>query len=337
MPTEAIAANGLVVGYDVHGSGPPLVMLHGATSVGREDFAAQVPLFAKGFRLYLPDARGHGTTAWRGEAGFTYADLVDDLASFVDALGLETFHLLGFSMGAMTALQYAAHSPERVRTLVLAGITTQREPRTSVARRLMDPARIERDDPAWARELSRRHDPVQGPGGWQQLMPLIAGDIERQPLLGPRELRRIDCPTLVAVGDRDPFVPVDHAWGLMRQLPDARLLVAPACGHEVMVRRPALFNEAVAAFYRSTEPVARRRAEAHGPLHTAPPARGIVVSSARASWPVDPPEPGTTDAGWLDGAPVREDGSASEDGPARQDRPARQDGPARDRHDSTDG
>ena len=49
---------------------------------------------------------------------------------------------------------------------------------------------------------------------------------------------------MVAVGDHDPFVPVDHAWGLMRQLPDARLFVAPGCGHEVMVRRPALFNEA---------------------------------------------------------------------------------------------
>jgi hypothetical protein len=66
----------------------------------------------------------------------------------------------------------------------------------------------------------------------------------------------------VVVGDRDPFVPVDHAWGLARQLSDARLFVAPECGHEVMVRRPALFNEACAGFYRSTEAVARRRAAA---------------------------------------------------------------------------
>lgn len=322
MTTETIAANGLLIGYDTHGSGPPLVMLHGATSVGREDFAAQVPLFAKGFRLLLPDARGHGTTRGGSDRPFTYADLVDDLAAFVDALDLRTFHLLGFSMGAMTALQYAARSPERLRTLVVAGITTQREPRTSVARRLMDPVRIERDDPGWARELSRRHDAGQGPGGWQRLMPLIAADIARQPLLGPRELRRVDCPALVAVGDRDPFVPVDHAWGLMRQLPDARLLVAPACGHEVMVRRPALFNEAVAAFYRSTETVARRRAEAAGPLHTAPAARGIILSSARASWQVDPPEPGGTDVGWLDGRPAHleaEDAEDAADASARRD------------------
>jgi pimeloyl-ACP methyl ester carboxylesterase len=257
-----IRAGGLEIGYDSHGSGPPLVMLHGATSTGREDFAAQVPLLSKAFRLYLPDARGHGSTRWDGDDGFTYVQLVDDLLAFVDALGLDTFHLLGFSMGAMTALQFATRYPDRLRTLVVVGITTQREPRASVVRRLTDLARIDRVDPAWAALLGRRHDPVQGEGAWRRLLPAIAADVAVQPLLGPRELRQIELPALVAVGDHDPFVPVDHAWGLMRQLPDGRLFVAPGSGHEVMVRRPALFNEAVAGFYRSTEAVARGRSEA---------------------------------------------------------------------------
>jgi pimeloyl-ACP methyl ester carboxylesterase len=256
---ESIRAGELVVGYDVHGAGPPLVLLHGATSTGREDFAAQVPHLAKAFHVYLPDARGHGSTAYDAAAGFSYQMLVDDVLHFVDALGLATFHLLGFSMGAMTALQFASRHPERLRTLVVVGITTQREPRASVVRRLMDPGRIDRDDPSWAALLGRRHDPVQGPGAWRRLLPAIAADVQAQELLGPRDLRRIALPALVAVGDHDPFVPVDHAWGLMRQLPDARLFVAPGCGHEVTVRRPGLFNEALAGFYRSTEQVARGR------------------------------------------------------------------------------
>jgi pimeloyl-ACP methyl ester carboxylesterase len=257
-----IRAGGLEIGYDSHGSGPPLVMLHGATSTGREDFAAQVPLLSKGFRLYLPDARGHGSTRWDSADGFTYAQLVDDVLAFVDALGLDTFHLLGFSMGAMTALQLASRYPDRLRTLVVVGITTQREPRASVVRRLTDLERIDRVDPAWAALLGRRHDPVQGTGAWRRLLPAIAADVAVQPLLGPRELRQIELPALVAVGDHDPFVPVDHAWGLMRQLPDGRLFVAPGSGHEVMVRRPALFNEAVTGFYRSTEVIARGRSGA---------------------------------------------------------------------------
>ena len=259
MPT--IRANGLDIAYDVHGAGPPLVLLHGATSSGREDFAAQIPLFSKAFRLYLPDARGHGGTRWDAADGFRYDWLVDDLAAFVDALGLETFHVVGFSMGAMTALQYAVRSADRIRTMTIVGITTQREPRASVARRLMDPARADRDDPAWAALLGRRHDSGQGEGAWRRLLPAIAADVAIQPLLSPRDLRRITPPVLVACGDRDPFVPVDHAWGISRQLPDGRLFVAPDCAHEVMTRRPGLFNEALAGFFRSTETTARRRAE----------------------------------------------------------------------------
>lgn len=255
-----VRANGLDVGYDVMGAGPPVVLLHGATSLGREDFAAQLPLFARAFLVHLPDARGHGRTRWDAGQGFRYDWLVDDLLGFADALGLRTFHLVGFSMGAMTALHVAARHPERIRTLVVAGISTQREPRTSVLRRLLDPPKILATDPAWAATLARRHDAGQGVGAWQRLLPAIAADVAVQPLLGPRELHAIDAPTLVACGDGDPFVPVDHAWGIARQIPGGRLLVAPDCGHEVMVRKPGLFNEALAGFYRSTEAEARRRA-----------------------------------------------------------------------------
>jgi pimeloyl-ACP methyl ester carboxylesterase len=303
VPT--IRANGLDIAYDVHGAGPPLVLLHGATSSGQEDFAAQIPLFSKTFRLYLPDARGHGGTRWDAADGFRYDWLVDDLAAFVDALGLETFHVVGFSMGAMTALQYAVRSPERIRTMTIVGITTQREPRASVARRLMDPARADRDDPAWAALLGRRHDAGQGEGAWRRLLPAIAADVAVQPLLTPRDLRRITPPVLVACGDRDPFVPVDHAWGISRQLPDGRLFVAPDCPHEVMTRRPGLFNEALAGFFRSTEAKARQRAEAaaarpHGAGQTvAPPAPPPTPAAEPAPLTVPVPPDEQTDVDWL--------------------------------------
>jgi pimeloyl-ACP methyl ester carboxylesterase len=269
VPT--VTANGLRIGYDVDGAGPPLVLLHGATSIGSEDFAAQIPLLSRAFLVHVPDARGHGRTAWDAARGFRYDWLVDDVEAFADAVGLATFHLLGFSMGAMTALQFAVRRPTRVRTLVVVGITTQREPRASVARRLMDPARIDREDAAFAALLARRHDAGQGEGAWRRLLPAIAADVAAQPLLSPGEMRAIDAPALVVCGDRDPFVPVDHAWGMQRQLRDGRLLVVPDCGHEVTARRPGLFNEALGGFYRSTQAVATERAAAggdHGTQHT---------------------------------------------------------------------
>ena len=262
MPT--IDANGLRIGYDVAGAGPPLILLHGATSVASRDFRGQLPSLRRAFRCYTPDARGHGRTRWDVAAdGFEAAWLVDDVLAFADALGLATFHLLGFSLGAMAALGVAVRAPERLRTLVVVGISTERDPRASVARRLMDPIRIDRDDPAWAADLAARHDPVQGEGAWRRLLPAIAADVAVQPLLTPRQVRTIDPPTLVAVGDGDPFVPVDHAWRLARSVLDGHLLVLPDARHEAFAEQPTIATEALGAFYRSTEAAARRRAMAH--------------------------------------------------------------------------
>jgi len=293
-----VRANALDIGYDVMGAGPPIVLLHGATSVGRADYAAQLPLISRAFLAHVPDARGHGRTRWDAAGGFDYDWLVDDLEAFADVLGLRTFHLVGYSMGAMTALRFATLHPDRVRTLVVVGITTQREPRLSVARRLMDPARIVADDPAWAAELSSRHDPGQGVGAWQRLLPAIVADVAAQPLLGPGQLHRISAPTMIACGDRDPFVPVDHAWGLSRQIPGGRLFIAPDAGHEVMARKPGLFNEALAGFYRSTEVEAKRRSGTAPAAPYPPP-----VDPAALSHPADATIPGVdeTDTRWLDG------------------------------------
>jgi pimeloyl-ACP methyl ester carboxylesterase len=249
MPT--IRANALDVGYELGGSGPPIVLLHGATSSGRDNFAAQILTLANLFTVHAPDARGHASTRWDVAEGFRAEWLVDDLEAFLDALGLDSVHLLGFSMGGMTALTFAIRHPGRVRSLVVAGISPLREPRASVARRMMDPDRIERADPDWAASLGRRHDRVQGAGAWRRLLPAIAEDVAVQPILTPAELHAIDVPALVACGDGDPFAPVDQAWGLARQLGDGHLLVVPDCGHDLMVRRPRLVNEALLGFYRS--------------------------------------------------------------------------------------
>lgn len=256
-----IRANGLDVQYTTEGAGPPLILLHGATSTALEDWSAQRPLFRKAFKLYLVDARGHGGTKWDPDQGWNRDLLVDDLEAFADALGLKTFHAAGFSMGAMTVLTFATRHPERLRTAIVAGIDVLREPRSSVARRLMDPDRIERQEPGWAAALEKRHGPVQGQGAWKKLLRAIVADIGEQSLLSPDELRNARVPILLAYGDRDVFVPADHAVAIHRQLPDSRLLIVPNSGHVVTVAQPQLFNDAAAAFWRQTEAEATARAQ----------------------------------------------------------------------------
>jgi 3-oxoadipate enol-lactonase len=255
-----LEANGLRVGYDAAGVGPPLVLLHGASSTGREDFGAQLPRLRQAFTCYLPDARGHARTVYDAAYGLALDDLVADLAAFVDGLGFEDFDLVGFSMGGATALAYAMERPARLRSLVLVGTATEREPRTRVIRHLADVDRIERQDPAWATALARRHDPFQGEGAWRRLMPAIAAFVAAQEPPALAGLRRVEVPALVVAGDRDPVVPVTQAMALARQLPDARLFVVPGCGHEVPAKRPGLFLEGLTGFHRSIAGTAGARA-----------------------------------------------------------------------------
>lgn len=246
-----VRANGLDIHYVIEGDGPPLVLLHGASSSATEDWGHQRVLFRQSFTCYLVDARGHAGTYWDGSGDWSRDRLVDDLLGFADALGLGTFHVGGLSMGAMTALAFATRFPERLASALIVSIDVEPEPRTSIARRAMDPLRIEREEPAWAAELERRHGPVQGTGAWRRLMGAMAAAAGQDAPLTPTELRAVRLPVLLACGDRDPWVPLEHAVALRRQLPDARLLVAPRCEHVVPVRATPVFNTAVLGFWRS--------------------------------------------------------------------------------------
>jgi 3-oxoadipate enol-lactonase len=246
-----VRANRLDISHTVEGSGPPLILLHGASSSALEDWAQQRPLFRQSFTLYLPDARGHAGTRHDASGGWSRDDLVEDLLAYANELGLETFHVAGFSMGAMTALTFATRFPERLRSAIVAGIDIETEPRRSIARRMMDPERIDRDEPGWAAELERRHGPVQGTGAWRSLLRAMAADVAGLPMLTPADLRQARLPILLAYGDRDVWAPLEHAVALRRQLPDARLFVAPDSTHVVLTRQPGLFNAAALGFWRS--------------------------------------------------------------------------------------
>jgi len=109
--------NGICIYYEIHGAGPPLLLLHGGTASG-EAFAGQLPALARQFRVIVPDLRGHGRTS-DAPGPISYALLTREVEALLDELGVEDVAAIGWSMGGAIALHLALRRPSRLRCMIL--------------------------------------------------------------------------------------------------------------------------------------------------------------------------------------------------------------------------
>jgi pimeloyl-ACP methyl ester carboxylesterase len=117
--------NGISLFYEEHGSGQPLILLHGGLGMG-EMYAPILPLLAKDRRVITVDLQAHGHTADTGRP-LCYETLADDVAGLIGHLGLAQADVMGSSFGGSTALRTAIQHPELVRRLVLVSIPSRRD------------------------------------------------------------------------------------------------------------------------------------------------------------------------------------------------------------------
>src|SRR5260370_34463885 len=112
-----VSVNGISLYYEIHGTGKPLIMLHGGFGTF-EMFAALSPALAEKYQVIGVDLYGHGRTALT-DRPLRFEHMADDIAGLIGHLGLEKADLIGFSLGGAVALQTAIRHPERVNNLVL--------------------------------------------------------------------------------------------------------------------------------------------------------------------------------------------------------------------------
>ena len=117
--------NGVSLYYEEHGSGRPLVLLHGGLGSG-DMYAPILPILAAGRRVVTVDLQAHGRTA-DVDRPLRYETLGDDVAVLIRHLGLAQVDLMGYSFGASTALRTAIQHPDLVRRLVIASIPFRRD------------------------------------------------------------------------------------------------------------------------------------------------------------------------------------------------------------------
>ena len=116
--------NGINLYYEVHGTGRPLILLHGGLGSG-EMFGPNLAAFADHHQVILPDLQGHGRTADIDRPLDTRL-MADDIAALIDHLGLEKPDLVGYSLGGGVALQVAIRHPAKVGRLVSAAANIRR-------------------------------------------------------------------------------------------------------------------------------------------------------------------------------------------------------------------
>jgi 3-oxoadipate enol-lactonase len=246
--------------YDLSGAeNAPIVMLANSLGTNVHVWDAQIAALSATHRILRYDMRGHGLTEAGSRTALSIADLADDAAHVLDALGLRSVTFVGLSLGGMIAQRFAAAYPERVEAVALCSTANR------IGTAEVWEARIA------AVEKGGMNAVIPGvlerwftPRGHAEQPALVKGFrtmLERTPAASytaacravrDADLRaddtRVRCPALVIVGADDPVTTPEMATELCAAIPGSRLHVIDACAHILCAEEPAAFNAVLLPF-----------------------------------------------------------------------------------------
>jgi pimeloyl-ACP methyl ester carboxylesterase len=239
--------NGINLYFETHGSGRPLILLHGGLGSG-EMFGPILPALTGRHQVIAPDLQGHGRTA-DIDRPIDIRFMADDIAALIDHLGLDRPDIVGYSLGGGVALQTAVKYPAKVGRLVAASANIRRDaiyPEMLAQQGQVNAAAAEfmKDTPMY--ELYQRVAPR--PGDFPRLLDKM-GEGMAKDFDFTEEVRGLQVPTLIVAADADMAPPSHYAevFGLLdpaRPDPLQPLqLTAVRRGHPRLPRRPAGLNE----------------------------------------------------------------------------------------------
>jgi pimeloyl-ACP methyl ester carboxylesterase len=261
----------LATAYEISGTGPAILLLHGAEADHRM-FGPLVAELASHATVVAYDQRDCGATrtspagrtgsAGPGDSGYGLVDLADDAADLLDGLGLVAAHVVGQSLGGAVAQLLALRHPARVDHLVLASSF-----RAGSSLLDINPAGVTQllalraDGDAAAARIAAFFTSDEfvaaNPGfvdAWRALVPVAAPKRRQRRLdailrpVEPVDLGRITQPTLVLAGDRDRLVPAAHSHSLADEIPGAEWGVLPGVGHVSPLQSPGPLAARILAF-----------------------------------------------------------------------------------------
>lgn len=247
--------SGVDIYYEVHGSGPPLILTHGYSSTSAM-WQGQIEALSKRHRLILWDMRGHGQSDYPDNPdAYGEALTVGDIAALLDDAGADKAIVGGLSLGGYMSLAFHRAHPERVRALLIIDTgpgfkkDDAREVWNKRARDTGD--RFDREGlevlkSASAERASVTHRNAKG------LALAARGMLAQRDARVIESLPGIKVPSLVVVGaDDTPFLAASDY--MAAKIPGAQKAVIPNAGHAVNIDQPQAFIAAVLPFLDSLE------------------------------------------------------------------------------------
>jgi pimeloyl-ACP methyl ester carboxylesterase len=245
-----IDRNGVKIYYEVHGSGPALLLTHGYSSTSAM-WQRQIEALSRHHQLVLWDMRGHGQSDYPDDdAAYSEALTVADMAALLDAVGAGTAIVGGLSLGGYMSLAFHRAHPDRVRALLIIDTGPgfkKDDAREAWNKRAHETGeRFEREGLAVLKSLSRERSTVSHRDA-SGLARAARGMLTQRDARVIESLPGIRVPSLVVVGaDDTPFLAA--ADYMAAKIPGATKVVIPAAGHAVNIDQPQAFIEAVLPF-----------------------------------------------------------------------------------------
>jgi pimeloyl-ACP methyl ester carboxylesterase len=237
--------NGLKMYYEIHGSGKPLVLLHGAFNTINMAFGMLIPELSKSRQVIAVEMQGHGRTA-DIDRPFSFESMADDVAALLKYLKKDSADIFGYSMGGGVAWQLAIRHPGLVRKLVIASAVYKYEGWTPETRSILPiltpemfegtPIKTEYDNLA----PDKKH--------WTQFINKMKQFVTTPYDFNAEKIRAIKSPTLIISGDGDGVLP-EHAVEMFRlrngkymvdfgPAPVTQLAIFPGTSHIFVMMHP---------------------------------------------------------------------------------------------------
>jgi pimeloyl-ACP methyl ester carboxylesterase len=257
---DRVEVNGMQMYYEVSGEGDPLIVLHGAY-MNIPSMGAIVGRLAATHKVYALEFQGHGRTT-DIDRPITYPQLADDVAAFMDAVGLEKADVFGYSMGAAAGLQLAIRHPNKVEKLVAASAAYDSDGWQPEFKAFIPQMTVEMfTSMPFAEDYKKL---AANPDGFPALVEKLIA-LEHEPMAWGEDVKAIKTPVLVIAGDADVST-LEHNVALFKllgggamgdmgkPLAASRLAILPATSHTAVISQTDLLIGFIEPFLKGETP-----------------------------------------------------------------------------------